>query len=85
MNRSPFIGLSLAMLCLVTGIAILWMLPAGQENEQNKTIKNKTHGSIKNPLLLLCLFIFIITINSGLMYQVMNPAFKHLTGLVSWY
>ena len=37
MNRSPFIGLSLSMLCLVIGIAFIWMLPLGQENEQNKT------------------------------------------------
>jgi DNA-binding CsgD family transcriptional regulator len=85
MNLSPIIGLSLAMLCLVTGTAFIWMLPAGQENERNKKIINNAHGSIKNPLLLLCLFVFIITINSGLMYQVINPAFEHLTGLVSWY
>ena len=85
MNRSPFIGLSLSMLCLVIGIAFIWMLLLGQENEQNKTFKNKTHGGIKNQLILLCFFVFIITINSGLMYQVINPAFEHLTGLVSWY
>jgi DNA-binding CsgD family transcriptional regulator/MFS family permease len=85
MNCSPFIGLSLAMLCLVIGIAFIWMLEVGQENEQNKTLKSNTQAGIKNPLMLLCLFIFIITINSGLMYQVMNPAFAHLTGLVSWY
>jgi len=84
-NRSTFIGLSLAILCLVIGMAFIWMLPADQENEQNKTSKNKTYGSIKNPIILLCLFVFIITINSGLMYQVINPAFDHLTGLVSWY
>jgi len=85
MNHSPLIGLSLAMLCLVIGMAFIWMLPVGQENEQSKSIKSKTQGSIKNPLILLCLFVFIITINSGLMYQVINPAFEHLTGLVSWY
>lgn len=85
MNRSPFIGLSLSMLCLVIGIAFIWMLPLEQENEQNKTVKNRTHGGIKNQLILLCFFVFIITINSGLMYQVINPAFEHLTGLVSWY
>ena len=84
-NRSPFIGLSLSMLCLVIGMVFIWMLPLEQENEQNKTFKNKTHGSIKNPLILLCLFVFIITINSGLMYQVINPAFRHLTSLTSWY
>ncbi len=85
MNRSPFIGLSLAMLCLVIGMAFIWMLPVKQENEPNKTFKNKTRGDIKNPLILLCVFVFIITINSGLMYHVINPAFEHLTGLVSWY
>ena len=85
MNRSTFIGLGLSMLCLVIGMVFIWMLPLEQENEQNKTFKNKTHGGIKNPLILLCLFVFIITINSGLMYQVINPAFEHLTGLVSWY
>jgi DNA-binding CsgD family transcriptional regulator len=84
-NHSPFIGLILAILCLVIGIVFIWMLPLKQENEQSKTFQDQTHGSIKNPLILLCLFIFIITINSGLMYQVINPAFGHLTGLASWY
>ena len=85
MNMSTFIGLGLSMLCLVIGMAFIWMLPLEQENEENKAFTNKTHGSVKNPLILLCLFIFIITINSGLMYQVINPAFEHLTALVSWY
>ncbi len=47
MNRSSFIGLSLSMLCLVIGIAFIWMPPVEQENEHNKTFKNKTHGGIK--------------------------------------
>ncbi len=85
MNRSPLIGLGLSILCLVIGMAFIWLLPVEPENEQNKTLKNKTRGGVKNLLLLLCLFVFIITINSGLMYQVINPAFEHLTGLVSWY
>jgi DNA-binding CsgD family transcriptional regulator len=85
MNRSPLIGLGLSMLCLVIGMTFIWKLPVESENEQNKILKNKTRGGVKNPLLLLCLFVFIITINSGLMYQVINPAFEHLTGLVSWY
>jgi len=83
-NRSPFIGLGLSMLCLIIGAVFIWMLPAEPENEQNKILQSKM-GSIKNPLLLLCLFVFIITINSGLMYQVINPTFGHLTGLVCWY
>ncbi len=84
MNQSPFIGLCLSILCLVIGLVLIYMLPVEIENEQNKILKKKMRG-IKNPLLLLCLFIFIITINSGLMYQVINPAFEHLRGLVSWY
>lgn len=85
MNRSTFIGLGLSVLCLVIGMVFILILPLEQENVQNKTFKNKTHGGIKNQIILLCLFVFIITINSGLMYQVINPAFEHLTGLVSWY
>jgi DNA-binding CsgD family transcriptional regulator/MFS family permease len=85
MNRSPLIGLGLSMLCLMAGIAFIWLLPVVLENGQSKILKNKTRGGIKNALILLCLFVFIITINSGLMYQVINPAFEHLTGLVSWY
>lgn len=85
MNRSPFIGLSLSMLCLVLGMVFIWLLSMEPENEDNETLKNKARDSIKNPLLLLCLFIFIITINSGLMYQVINPAFGHLAKLASWY
>ena len=58
------------------GMVFIWMLPLDQENEQNKLFKNKTRGGIKNQLISLCLFVFIITINSGLMYQVINPAVR---------
>lgn len=85
MNRSPKIGLILSMLCLVTGFILIWMLPAEQDSKQNITAQSKNPVSIKKPLILLSIFVFIITINSGLMYQVINPAFEHLTGLVSWY
>ena len=85
MNRSPFIGLLLSMLCLVIGAALIRMLPAEPENEHTNAPKNNMQFGLKSPLLLLCLFVFIITINSGLMYQVINPAFEHLTGLVSWW
>ncbi|MGI6141605.1 MAG: response regulator transcription factor [Caldicoprobacterales bacterium] len=85
MNQTPFIGLSLSMLCLVIGIFFIWLLPVEQMSAQSKTYNNKNCGCLKTQLILLCLFVFIITINSGLMYHVINPAFAHLTGLVSWY
>jgi DNA-binding CsgD family transcriptional regulator/MFS family permease len=84
MNRSPLVGLVLSMLCLVIGATFIWMLLAEPIYEQ-KILKNNVRGGIRNPMILLCIFVFIITINSGLMYQVINPAFEHLTGFVSWY
>lgn len=84
-NLSSIIGLILSMFCLVTGMAFLWVLPPITKNGWQERTENKPRGDIKNPLMLLVLFVFIITINSGLMYQVINPAFEHLTGLVSWY
>lgn len=39
---------------------------------------------VNRPFLLLCMFVFVITINSGIMYQVVYPAyvgFEHLTSL----
>ena len=84
-NLSPFIGLIFSVFCLVAGMALVWVLPAETKKAWRKEGEGKHHGDIKRPLMLLCLFVFVITINSGLMYQVINPAFEHLTGLTSWY
>jgi DNA-binding CsgD family transcriptional regulator/MFS family permease len=84
-NLSPFIGLTLSMFCLIAGIAFIWALPIDMKKAWREETESKPHGDIKKPLMLLCLFVFVITINSGLMYQVINPAFAHLTGLTSWY
>ncbi|MGI6227618.1 MAG: LuxR C-terminal-related transcriptional regulator [Peptococcales bacterium] len=85
-NFSPFIGLTLSMLCLTIGMVCIWVLPI-EESGTDRRIESENHRrrDIKKPLILLCLFVFVITINSGLMYQVINPAFEHLTGLTSWY
>ncbi|MDD3766654.1 MAG: response regulator transcription factor [Eubacteriales bacterium] len=88
-HLSPFWGLVGAQFCLVIGIIFSLMLPDNVSRNtdcmQKEKTKNVQCSGIKNPLLLLCLFVFVITINSGLMYQVFNPAFAHLTDLVSWY
>lgn len=83
MNGSPFIGLLLSMLCLVIGLILAWHL-----NVENISIGNgekNLSDNLKKPLIMIFLFVAVITVNSGLMYQVINPAFEHLTGLVSWY
>ncbi|MGI6066741.1 MAG: LuxR C-terminal-related transcriptional regulator [Bacillota bacterium] len=84
-NFSPFIGLTLSMLCLAIGMVCIWILPSEGGNDWREKIENYQRRDIKKPLILLCLFVFVITINSGLMYQVINPAFEHLTKLTSWY
>ena len=81
---SPYVGLACSILCLLLGIVFTMALPAQSEASAPGQIKSAVN-SLWKPLLLLCIFVVIITINSGLMYQVMNPAFEHLTGLVSWY
>ena len=82
---SPYVGLVFSVLCLLLGIVFTLALPAHSGSSAPGEIKSKVNSDLWKPLLLLCLFVVIITINSGLMYQVMNPAFQHLTGLVSWY
>lgn len=89
-NRiSPFLGLSLATLCLFLGALCVWRLwlPAGEgeDDEKRETVPEKRSHDLSAPLGVLCAFIIIITINAGLMYSVVNPAFAHLSRLTSWY
>jgi DNA-binding CsgD family transcriptional regulator len=88
-NLSHIIGLLLSMLCLILGGVLIAMLPAGTVAEAAAATapeaEHKFSGDIRKPMLVLFLFVTIITIDSGLMYQVISPAFEHLTGLVSWY
>ena len=84
-HLSPYVGLAFSILCLLIAIVFTLALPSQSEASAPAEIKRKANSDIWKPLLLLCLFVMIITINSGLMYQVINPAFQHLTGLVSWY
>ena len=83
-NQSSLMGLGLAMLCLLIGAVFTWMLP---DDPALGPTQNRRLGSkdLKRPMLTLSLFIIVITITSGLMYQVINPSFQHLSGLRSWY
>lgn len=84
---SPYIGLAFSILIL--GVALFFQVKLPNGVEQN--VKNKSEELEKlvinpiRPLSFLCFFILVITINSGLMYQVINPAFEHHQWLVSWY
>lgn len=86
-NISPFIGLTLALALVLLGMLLIWRLPADSSNVEGEGLGRRLNhqSNINKPLLLLAVFVLIITINSGLMYQVINPAFQHLPALVSWY
>lgn len=81
---SPFIGLALSMLALLAAAYFTSLLPVAGEQTDDVSAAGVS-VSLRKPMLLLVLFIVILTINSGLMYQVFNPAFAHLTWLTSWY
>ncbi|HCX64541.1 MAG TPA: helix-turn-helix transcriptional regulator [Eubacteriaceae bacterium] len=85
MNRSPLFGLALAILCLVVAMVFIQQMPKARKDHSEVTGERRLEGNIKRSLMWLCLFIVVITINSGLMYEVINPSFAHLTKLVSWY
>jgi DNA-binding CsgD family transcriptional regulator len=87
-NVSHVLGLLLSLLCLIIGGGFVLLLPAATGAEAETAAPEtarKPPGDIRKPMLVLFLFVAVITVTSGLMYQVINPAFEHLTGLVSWY
>jgi DNA-binding CsgD family transcriptional regulator len=84
---SAHMGLAFVALSVLICMTLMLVLP--HENKAAAAVLTKTEkrvpGEVWKPTLVLCIFIVIITINSGLMYQVINPSFEHLTGLTSWY
>lgn len=85
MNGAPLVGLMLSEICLFIGALLTWLVPAQAETTGTDCVMQKLSGNLKKPMWVLFLFIAVITVNSGLMYQVINPAYEHLTGIVSWY
>jgi DNA-binding CsgD family transcriptional regulator len=90
LHLSPEAGLAAAIALLVFAFFFILGLPEQTPPTHDfsaapSPAAGKSTSSLWYPLGLLCLFIFVLTINSGLMYQVINPAFAHHQWLVSWY
>lgn len=85
-NVSAYIGLFISIIFLILALIINEKLYIEEKisNNTEKIFKNEKTSFIK-VFSFLCIFIIIITINSGLMYQAINPKFEHLKNLVSWY
>lgn len=85
-HLSPYTGLGLSILILSGALLFSVLLPVNAQSvKPTQPEKIEKHINTNKPLIFLCLFIMIISINSGLMYQVVNPAFSHHGWLVSWY
>ncbi len=83
-HLSSYLGFTLSIIMLLLAFIFALKLPE-DSNIINSDRSTENQVSIKSLLVFLCFFIIIITINSGLMYEVVNPAFEHLKWLTSWY
>lgn len=83
---SPRIGLACCILVLVCAFMFALRLPKEVYTEADMSVKQReTYICKPGMIAFLCLFIIVISINSGLMYQAQGPAFAHLEWLTSWY
>ncbi|MPM19940.1 hypothetical protein SDC9_66367 [bioreactor metagenome] len=82
-NVSPTLALGLAMLSLLPAF---WFVRQLTDCAQIALPSEQSSANgLRRAFGMLCLFIVIITINSGLMFQIINPAFSSLLTLTSWY
>ncbi len=88
-HLSPYIALASSVIILFISLYFQMQLPKVQvidkDNEITGNFEAASQRNFINAFILLFIFITIITVNSGFMYQVINPAFEHLKWLVSWY
>jgi DNA-binding CsgD family transcriptional regulator len=83
---SPRAGLGFSMLTLAAAFPFALKLPKEEApSGPPSSEQGKIYVSKAGPLAFMWLFVVVITINSGLMYQVQGPAFAHLEWLTSWY
>lgn len=80
-------GIIFSVIILVIGAIFTVKLPDKESEPADNAVivKPNVNTSLDKPLGLLCIFIVIITVNSGLMYKVINPVFSNYEWLASWY
>jgi len=82
---SPQLGLAVVIFGLLLGMASVWTLNLQPVKQKGDASRARAKDSLRQGVLLLCLFVAVLTINSGLMYHVIQPAFEHLGELTVWY
>lgn len=78
-------ALMLLILTLGVGILLAFRLPVRSVSEGATLYTEPDETSLFDCMKFLCVFVVILTVDSGLMYQVLNPAFAHLESLAVWY
>ncbi|MDW7662581.1 MAG: LuxR C-terminal-related transcriptional regulator [Bacillota bacterium] len=82
-NISLYLGLVFAILCLLISLFLFSRAPLPLEVAP--IILKSDPKTVRRVIRVLYLFIMILTITAGLMYEVINPMFAHHTSFVSWY
>ncbi|SFI33540.1 regulatory protein, luxR family [Tindallia magadiensis] len=87
-HLSLYGGYALSSLLLLLAIPFIYRLDTEMEMDRSEPEMLDNPGikeTMEKPFLYLCVFIVIITINSGIMYQVVRPAFAHFRLLTAYY
>ncbi len=88
-TTSVIIGLSIAICLLIGVLLLIFRLDSNPDKNINRNVYlgelSWKGDSFLKPFVFLCVFVVVITVDSGLMYQVFNPAFAHLELLISYY
>ncbi|MBS3947545.1 MAG: hypothetical protein KGZ57_04430, partial [Dethiobacter sp.] len=83
---SPFLGLGFAMLMLAAAVPfVLWLPETSAAEDILASEPDGNLAGVARPMAFLGLFIIVVTIASGMMFQAVGPAFAHLEWLTSWY
>ncbi|RNC28527.1 MAG: Transcriptional regulatory protein DegU [Candidatus Dichloromethanomonas elyunquensis] len=85
-NFSAYIGLGFEMLLLLGSFFLSFRLQSYSGGNTRISIPLTKYPRLAyKPLVILSIFIVMITINSGLMYRVVNPVFAEYKFLASYY
>lgn len=83
-NIQPIVGFLFIEILLIIAFAAAWKIDLSIETVEQKVKEQKHFSTIKRYWMLL-VFIFVITINSGIMFSVIYPYFSQFEMLMSIY
>jgi DNA-binding CsgD family transcriptional regulator len=79
----PMVGLWMSLFLILSAGYFTHLLP--RDEKQPMELQGAVRIPLTKPILSLMVFVVALTINSGLMYQVFNPAYRDLEWLTGWY